>query len=178
MEWLNRAFSVDEEAGEVVVKTWSTGEYPEEIYAEGRSHKTPKTAVALPGGGTRAFSSCLGVARGLVETKLIDVPRYWTMVSGGNWFGTVFYFLTVVSFSFVSRTKKKIFGFFFSGFFRSRFGTAFVYARHQQDDKKLLGPYVKAELLTLTTLTNSQDGEMTRNPSSLRCRSYFLTVDV
>ena len=60
--------------------------FPEQPLLASKSN----TGVAFPGGGVRAYSVGLGVVRALRQLGLEDAPRYFSMVSGGNWLGNAY----------------------------------------------------------------------------------------
>ena len=88
----SRVVGVDDlNATDLNVRAWRVGaNWPEEQLPElkGRSH----SAVALGGGGTRAYIGGIGLLRGLLEIGALASFKYLTGVSGGSWAVTGFSF--------------------------------------------------------------------------------------
>lgn len=61
--------------------------YPENTYPAIRNQTN--TAFHCSGGGTRAFTTCVGAFRALRALKL-PKPKYLLGISGGSWFTTVY----------------------------------------------------------------------------------------
>eukprot|EP00039_Didymoeca_costata_P020365 m.341001 g.341001 ORF g.341001 m.341001 type:complete len:654 (-) comp19713_c0_seq1:86-2047(-) len=49
-------------------------------------------AICFPGGGSRAYTSALGVLRALNKLGVMDDVRYISSISGGNWAGAAYTF--------------------------------------------------------------------------------------
>lgn len=73
---------------EYQVKVWrpDADVFPEDELGDLKDF--PRSTFACSGGGTRAYTNCVGAMRGF-ETLQLQKPKYLTGISGGSWFATV-----------------------------------------------------------------------------------------